>query len=545
MHSTVALLTFAIQVLLTLVVGFLLCSGLIILNFRKLGRLPSKHKKVEISDKKKDLNEKVALVLVLGDLNRSPRIQYQALQLAKQKSIVHVHLAGYVSQDYKANDKKSRLDTLLPELQNNYKISIIPLKSAKRIARNISKLDYMFQIITRILNQLFSIIYDIVENAPDCDIILVQTPPAIPTLPIAQFLTHIVYSNAKLIIDWHNLAYTLMGLNAPKLTIDAAKSIEKWFGKYAHLHLTVSNAMSTFLKTELNLTALSYDIVEKKDVIVTLYDHSPSFFKELSIEDKNKFIKDRLRLSTWNDVCKQSIYNLDIEEKNDNDEDFKIIVSSTSWTEDEDFNILLNALIQYDETVSSYKDEDCKNNSVQTTDINDYIQSILKTSNKNGSVFELPNRGLYKLAVIITGKGPDKVKYENKIKELKLKSVRIITKWLESNEYPLLLGSVDFGLSLHKSSSGIDLPMKIIDMFGCCLPVLSIDYKCLREELVENGKNGLLFTDSHDLYILLILIFNKDYDIEVLIKYFKNNIKLKNQSGDWNKIWLNKFKSII
>jgi beta-1,4-mannosyltransferase len=54
--------------------------------------------------------------------------------------------------------------------------------------------------------------------------------------------------------------------------------------------------------------------------------------------------------------------------------------------------------------------------------------------------------------------------------------VRIETIWLDIEDYPLLIGSADIGISLHTSSSGLDLPMKIIDLFGCGTPVLAMEY---------------------------------------------------------------------
>lgn len=109
-----------------------------------------------------------------------------------------------------------------------------------------------------------------------------------------------------------------------------------------------------------------------------------------------------------------------------------LIVSSTSWTPDEDFSILLRALNFH-----------AKNNA-------------------------LP------INCIITGKGPLKSHYLSEIKSLNLHGVKTV--WLELEDYPLLIASADYGVSLHASSSGLDLPMKIVDLFGCGVPVLALNF---------------------------------------------------------------------
>ena len=115
-----------------------------------------------------------------------------------------------------------------------------------------------------------------------------------------------------------------------------------------------------------------------------------------------------------------------------------LLVSSTSWTPDEDFSILLDAILAYESHASE--------------------------------------GGLPRLLLFITGKGPMKLEYEKKINSLSLTFSRIVTCWLAAEDYPKLLGMCDLGVSLHTSSSGLDLPMKVVDMFGCGLPVCAIDF---------------------------------------------------------------------
>lgn len=74
----------------------------------------------------------------------------------------------------------------------------------------------------------------------------------------------------------------------------------------------------------------------------------------------------------------------------------------------------------------------------------------------------LNNSKLPDLLIAITGKGPQKAFYEEKMQQLGLQHVAFKTLWLEASDYPQLLGSADLGICLHTSSSGLDLPMKVI-----------------------------------------------------------------------------------
>ncbi|KAH9312732.1 hypothetical protein KI387_027767, partial [Taxus chinensis] len=121
-----------------------------------------------------------------------------------------------------------------------------------------------------------------------------------------------------------------------------------------------------------------------------------------------------------------------------------VIVSSTSWTLDEDFGMLLEAAIMYDRRVAATLNE-----------LDSVSEESLWEEFSKGKKFSFP-----RLLFIITGKGPEREKYEEKIRKLHLKRVAFRTMWLSAADYPILLGSADLGVSLHTSSSGLDLPMK-------------------------------------------------------------------------------------
>lgn len=102
-----------------------------------------------------------------------------------------------------------------------------------------------------------------------------------------------------------------------------------------------------------------------------------------------------------------------------------LVVSSTSWTPDEDFSILLDALQIYDN---------------QAQDL---------ANKKQSKINELGGH-LPKILVILTGKGPLKEKYMKEVDELhkSWKWVRCISLWLEAEDYPILLGLYRYCIQL-------------------------------------------------------------------------------------------------
>lgn len=96
--------------------------------------------------------------------------------------------------------------------------------------------------------------------------------------------------------------------------------------------------------------------------------------------------------------------------------------------------------------------------------------------------------GFLDVWVLITGKGRARAKFEEQVRAASLSShVVVSTVYLQSfQQYSITLGAADVGLCLHKSSSGLDLPMKGVDMLGAGLPVMALDYEAI-EELLGGG----------------------------------------------------------
>ncbi|HTY55694.1 MAG TPA: glycosyltransferase [Candidatus Binataceae bacterium] len=282
--------------------------------------------------------------------------------------------------------------------------------------------------------------------------ILVQNPPAIPSLLVGVIAARM--RAAKLVIDWHNFGYSMLalklGIRHPAVRF--ARWYERVMGRLADRHLCVSQAMRTEL-------AANWSIPNAK----VLYDRPATQFASIPVSARESFLR-RIGPSL----------NL----PNNGSGRAALIVSPTSWSADEDISMLLEAAARCDQLIAR------------------------RDSVAGKSPFT-------DLTIVISGQGPLRSHYENEIRGLALAKVHLRTIWLEPEDYPLLLAAADIGLCCHRSSCGLDLPMKIADLFGAGVPVLALDYgPCLKEQ-VRDGETGLLFKDADELAVLLYELFEQ------------------------------------
>lgn len=404
--------------------------------------------------------KKRIIIYVLGDLGHSPRICYHARSFSSKG--FQVELCGY-------------MDSTLPEFilkDDNITVHALPrIKSSQK---------GIVGMVQKVFSQVFWIIKHLWELRGS-NYILIQNPPSIPILPIVAIYR--ILTGTKLIIDWHNLAYSILRLKYKGNTfhplVIISIFVELIFSHIADYNLTVTNAMKDFLINKFWINS---------NRCYVLYDRPASQFRPFNI-DNNDTVDKATNKSNIETIIGKRTAALDsapflkdiIPDGFDLSHGDKIIVTSTSFTPDEDIGILVGALKIYENS------------------------------------FEKFDRILPRILCLITGKGPLKSKILKEVNSFKgWNRVHIEFLWLSPEDYPKLLRLCDYGVSLHSSSSGLDLPMKILDMFGSGIPVIALNYPTL-DELVKYGVNGLKFTDRRELYESLISVM-KDKGISQTLK---------------------------
>ena len=411
-------------------------------------------------------------------------MQYHAVSLAR--SGYHVALVGGVGEPCVEDVEQSERIT-------EHRLRAVPWcgggnpKSSWewcRCSRKLFLLYAPFKILFQVLQLLFVLLFAV----PQPQAVIVQNPPSIPTLGVVWLVCRM--RGSRFIVDWHNFGYTILEMTMPpekacgfgRVVLALAKAYECMFGTCADASFCVTHSMQRWLLEKWGVHAQ------------VLHDRPPSFFRRTPIAMRHDLFT-RLKagflscdtLDSGSDSgsgsgLDQSMKKIGKEKDNKKRPILNhrtlftesatqlradrpaLVLSSTSWTPDEDFGVLLNA-----------------------------IEIVARRAEERRA-----ERGHFpRMVFVVTGKGPQRAYYEEKIAQMDLASrgFHFLTMWLEASDYPLLLGAADLGVCLHTSSSGLDLPMKVVDMFGCRLPVCAIGFECL-DELVQHGVNGLVFQDA-------------------------------------------------
>jgi beta-1,4-mannosyltransferase len=265
------------------------------------------------------------------------------------------------------------------------------------------------------------------------------------------------------VLDWHNVGYSLLTVyKVPTVVVWIAETAEFFFGRFASGHITVTKGLKAFLSS-------------KGIEATVVYDRPSGVFKQSDDKALDRAYFEELLELDGDDVW---------------------LVSSTSWTPDEDIGLLLAA---GDELTKRLEGQEARH-----------------------------------LSIIITGKGSGRWWFEAEVKGRQYGNISFTFTYFDDyDEYARFLGCCDIGISLHVSSSGFDLPMKGLDMIGSGLPVLSVRYPCIGE-LVEDGTNGILFGDGVELAAVLSkMLVTNEISMENLKKGSVAASELR-----WDQEWL-------
>ena len=402
-------------------------------------------------------------IFVIGDIGRSPRMVNHAVEFASMPER-QVEIVGLMETELPVQLRRPNIDVLnLPTFYLNW----------------IKRLSSVLYLALRIIIEFWILFYVLfVKRLNRYEIIFVQNPPAIPLLPVL-FLYRMI-CKTPIHVDVHNFGYTLFQTRNQRLKL-IMKALEVFFVRATSSKIyTVSKSMANILKRHWNARNVE-----------VLYDQpNQRVYKKLSIEEKHQFLLGvpELRVSNTETILTKANPNSQSIERTSNN---CLFVVSCSWSPDDNFPLLIDALQRY-----------------QTSD----------SSDKKNLIF------------VFTGTGPLKAQYGNILTSLNLRNAKVYLKWFTTQDYPRIIACADYGVSLHDSTSGYDLPIKILDYFGCHVPAIAYNYSETISELVVSGQNGFLFKTADELRVIFEQVTGG---------------KLKNDWSFKSKSWQEEWNSVV
>jgi beta-1,4-mannosyltransferase len=417
-----------------------------------------------------------AVVLALADLGRSARMQYHARALAA--SGVDVDFVGYEG-------------TPLPKLIDDApRITVHRFAPSTLRLRRSSPFVYALVAIFDTLRLSYRL-WRTLRTLPPPNLVLAQNPPAFPTLAISWFSLR--RKNVRFVVDWHNLGYTVLRLRlgGSHPAVRLARWYERRDARTVDANLCVSRGLAAFLQSRFGVKQQAH----------VLYDRPASAFIPLDRMEREQF--------------RQGLYGrLGVRLGASG-----LIVCPTSWTEDEDFDLVIEAVLRLEDRVRGWE-----------------------AAVPHGSA--ATNRRFTDLVILVTGDGARRREFERRFAGLPARRVQLRTRWLEPEEYPRVVGSADLGLCLHRSSSGLDIPMKVADLFGAGVPVCALDYGACLAERVRHGDNGLLFSTGRQLADVLFDLFENFPSEQSLLDRLRAGAR-RSARPTWEEGWTREAKPLL
>ena len=388
-----------------------------------------------------DATPRNATILVFGDLGLSPRMLNHASAMAEAGW--QVALVGYL--DSEVEESVSR----------HPRIGLHPIRTLRRCPENVPRLVFLLWTLLRLGWAQAQALWTLLCSTPRPSVVLAQNPPTVPTLFVGRLGSRL--RRARFLVDWHNLGYSMLALRMGQgsATVRLLRRYEASAGRRADGHLCVSRAMASMLRAD-------FGIPDAK----VLHDRPHVLNPPLERPERFAILR-----SLFPDASL--------------DGDALALHCPTSWTDDEDVGMLLDAIQLFEE------------------------------------------RSDARLFLVITGRGPRRGQFEARLAAARLERCDIRTAFLSPADYRRLLAAADCGVSLHRSSSGVDLPMKLVDLFGAGTPALALDYGSCLAEQVQNGREALLFRDAEALVQRLMDLTKGDR-----LASLRSNVRTA-----WNETW--------
>lgn len=253
-----------------------------------------------------------AVVLALADLGRSARMQYHARALASCG--VDVDLVGFSG-------------TPLPRsVGDDPRITVHRIDpSTLRLGRS-SGIAYALVAVFDNMRVAFRL-WQTLRRLERPGLVLSQNPPAFPTLAVSWFSLR--RKDVRFVTDWHNLGYTVLRLRLGGWhpAVRLARWYERRDARRVDANLCVSRGLARFIETRFGV----------KEAFV-LYDRPASTFVPVERLERERF---RQALFGRLGVRLGGVTGL--------------IVCPTSWTEDEDFDVVIEAVMRLEDRIRGWE----------------------------------------------------------------------------------------------------------------------------------------------------------------------------------------------